>query len=544
MAIGEGGVNDLPGDPGVILLVAGTAGNGTVGPGDPLDFWRIPVLPGQFLQAEVQGVRRDQAGWDAAGSAPQLTLIGPAPFHALLLDHVPGLWPLGPRDLDIPCTRVGAAGDHYLCVQNGGASPAAYSVQWRILAPLAPVQLETEPPFGGAPPNDAPPDAQPIVPGTVVAHHLDDDVDIFRFVLAAESVVCFEVKAQRTGIAGGSPGYQDPVISIRDLLGGPLLPAVENDDTFNWDSAICRKLPAGTWLLRVEERVGTVAFGQYALEFVRRDVPAGVTEDDAGTPALPNNDTPAEADSNPYGFSARGIASSSDTDFYRFFGSAGDIVRAQWFDASNSSAAAEVVLVFTDAAGVPLPAATPGNLQVQRAILPTTGNHHVRVTGLGAATDYCFHLERFAVSDPESESNDSAATADSLGTARRGSGTIDPPGDLDFWYLDAVAGETVTLAVHAMPGFYDPTEDEFDGYGSTLAPRIVVHDGVGPIPGVVATRTPPSGFGGPSAQSLADGLPTIGLVFVAPVTGRYFVEVGTDPPGGGGATALYAIERR
>jgi hypothetical protein len=184
-----------------------------------------------------------------------------------------------------------------------------------------------------------------------------------------------------------------------------------------------------------------------------------------------------------------------------------------------------------------------GDLHVVRTTLPTSGVHFVRVSGAGVATNYAFQPVRFRSSRRESEPNDTRPTADTLDAAGRGSGVVDPAGDVDFFRFEADAGELVTVAVHATRQV-PPGSDGFrflSGHGSTLQPAITAFD---PAGGVVAesSYTPPVALC-TTSESVTDGLPVAALTFVAPTAGTYTVEV-RDELGGGSATATYVVERR
>lgn len=88
----------------------------------------------------------------------------------------------------------------------------------------------------------------------------------------------------------------------------------------------------------------------------------------------------------------------------------------------------------------------------------------------------------------EQESNNTVATADSTALGDQASGVVDPPGDVDFWFLDLTAGEFLSVDVDAneLGSPLDPTvaliapdgrtllsaNDDFDGLDSRISYRI------------------------------------------------------------------------
>ncbi|MGE5838261.1 MAG: pre-peptidase C-terminal domain-containing protein [Acidobacteriota bacterium] len=89
----------------------------------------------------------------------------------------------------------------------------------------------------------------------------------------------------------------------------------------------------------------------------------------------------------------------------------------------------------------------------------------------------------------EHEPNNTAATADSASLGDQASGTVDPAGDVDFWFLDLTAGQFLSVDVLATEAgsALDPEifliapdgvtalrfNDDFDGFDSRISFRIV-----------------------------------------------------------------------
>jgi len=90
----------------------------------------------------------------------------------------------------------------------------------------------------------------------------------------------------------------------------------------------------------------------------------------------------------------------------------------------------------------------------------------------------------------EQEPNNTVATADSASLGDRASGVVDPPGDVDFWFLDLTAGEFLSVDVDAneLGSPLDPaialiapdgitllaSNDDFDGLDSRISYRITM----------------------------------------------------------------------
>ena len=385
------------------------------------------------------------------------------------------------------------------------------------LAPVGPLQEEIEP-RGFTGQNEFIEDAEPITAGFLRGHHVEGEFDLYSFTLEEPSWVTIEVSAFRNGAEEGEDSAFDPALLIYDSVGDFLF---YNEDAFYYDPAISflYSLP-GTYYIEV-----TSFFGDRSSDYTLT-LNAGPLGD--GFESL-SNDTAATADSLAYGEVIRGVYE-GDPDLFAFEGSAGDMVRAWFYNSENHFLFdAPLTLTWLDVDGVtPLPFAPAdageGGLNVARALLPADGTYYLAVDApLGTATSvYGVRLE--AVRDAaavEIEPNDLTAEATPIPASGRVFGSIDATLDEDTYSFTAVAGEPVRIAVFADRSAFSDGFFFWSGHGSTLAPAIEIHDGT--LAYSAASWAPLNGCVG--AEGVSEGLATIEASFIAPSAGTYYVTI-------------------
>ena len=155
----------------------------------------------------------------------------------------------------------------------------------------------------------------------------------------------------------------------------------------------------------------------------------------------------------------------------------------------------------------------------------------------GGLTDYRLELSRFKSATYETEPNDSIAEAGTLTTSA--AGVIDSIGDVDVFQFSATKDHFVTIAVYASS---TPTGsdgfDEYSGYGSDLDPLLTITDDTG-TPLASSTCLPLNSY----TESITDGLPTAAVSFIAPASGRFYVNV-ESASGSGDPSNYYVITKR
>jgi hypothetical protein len=382
--------------------------------------------------------------------------------------------------------------------------------------------------------NDTAATAEPIVPGLVFGFHTDDDSDFYSFVITSPSIVRFETIGYRNGIFAEDSDDYDMEISLYDTDGTTSL--FNDDDSFFYDSAIQYQIETpGTYFIEVTECCGS-GDAPYALSFSRTDA-GGSSEHE------PNED-PDTADSISYGGSITGSIDTGELDGFKFSGKAGDMVRVQIFDSYNSDVKSDEVFatIYAPDGDTELPTGGDGDFHTYTTILQETGTHFIVVEPWGGLTDYRVELTRFRAATYEHEPNDTIANANSLGSGGRSAGVIEPavPGvaDTDVFHFKVAKDRLTTIQIYA--SYFSTDSDgffEYSGHGSDLEPdlRILDHEGT-----EIAYST--SDWSTVSTEDVIYGLPCAAVSFVAPASGRYYVEV-TDAFGGFGSEYYYVIER-
>ncbi len=487
------------------------AGSGALTSAGDVDFWSVGAEAGTVIQVEMYAVRLDHAAWISAAAIPEMRLVAPDGTTELLRTQEDEFY-WGNHDLDLVSFRVVTTGTHFIRVStNTGLAGGKYAIAVRTLSYPA-FQSETET-------NDTFAAANPIVPGVVYAHHTDNEDDFYSFAVTVPTIVHFEMQAHRNAMFNNDDDYFDTEIELLDTNGTTVL--LNNDDTYFYDSSIRFLLSTpGTYFLRVTECCGA-GDADYFLVFSTTTVGSTVETEP--------NDTEATGNTIAYG-TIISADHAADDDFFRFSGAAGDMVRVFVFDLDNiqtASADLAYALIAPDGFTVVPSDYDDDDAQVLRAILPATGTYCIRVTG-PAATTYALNLELFARTTFETETNNSQFTAGSFNSTGFASGVVDTDTDLDFFKVEAKAGELVTILVYAdQPGSGDDSDGFFDfsGWGSTLQPRLRIMNGAGSF---IADARTSLAAADPTTESIINGLATAQVSFIAPTAGTYYVVVSAE----------------
>ncbi|MFN0009770.1 MAG: DVUA0089 family protein [Planctomycetota bacterium] len=533
--LAEAEPNDLFDDAAVEGLTPGRGGAGQLDDETDIDFWSMALTEGEVVQLELFGTRLDHADWDAGDSLPRITVYDVDGTTVLVNHDYTNQWSWGKHDLDHPRLLVPATGTYYASVTVDGlaVTDGDYVIRLNRVNAGA-LQLETAVPGVG---NDTIATAEPIVPGTLYGFHVDDESDYFSFVIASPSIVRFELISYRNGIIEGDDEYLDPYLYLydTDLNGNAEL--FSDDDSFFYDSAIHYFIDTpGTYYIEVTECCGA-GDAPYFLTYARSNA-GGASESE------PNDDT-AGADVISYGGSITGSIDALEEDWFRFQGTAGDMVRIQAFDSDNGLNLSDSIsgTVYGPDGITALPVGGLGSLETATTILQETGLHYIVIEPEGGLTDYRLELTRFRSATYESEPNNLFGDANALGAGGRSAGVIEGvvfggPVDTDTFSFTAAANRLTTISIYASSS---PTDSdgffEFSGHGSSLQPTLRILDSVGdPI------ATSPADWSNVSTESVTNGLPCGAVSFIDPDGGTFYVEV-TDALNGSGAAYYYVIER-
>jgi len=517
-------------------LPEGRAGTGLIASPTDVDFWSFPAREGEFLTIELVATRLDQAGWDAACNVGRLTLWDTDGLTRLLEHNYIDAWPLGRHDMDIPLWRVPATGTYFVCVVSDapGADGAEYALTIRRSS-LGAVQTETEL-VGQTGVNDTPLSAQAITANRLQGHHQDGNPDWYRFTAARASVLCVEMVSSRNGRYRTQAEYYAPRLNLYGADGATLITTV--DGVYFDDPFLCAILPTGGVYFVEVTQVAAGGDADYHLSFSLRNADTLPIETEI-------NDSALTADAVFYGVTFQGSISTADTDFFSFAGTAGDQVLVETLPAV---AGTQMLVEFfaPDGATVqPGDRNTFGGIVSTRTILPQSGTYFFRVTALSAQPmGYVAALSRPRGAGFESESNGTIGNADSFDEAGRAAGVIGSDVDIDVFRLNAREGELVVVSILAKRMVRGAVGSDgfrtLSGNGSQLMPRLRALTDTG-AEIARSVYTPPNAC--TSAESVADGLPTLSVAFVAPVAGTYFIEVAAED-GTGGPSHTYILQRR
>jgi len=506
---------------------------GDVSTAGDVDCFAIQLSAGRTVRFELFGTRLDQGNWDANGNVPRLTILDTdANSNAKLLEqdysgNFSDGWGWGTHDLDIPMFHVPATGTYFVQVtqDNQSSDGGAYILRASYVSVSGP-QQEAEA-AGVSGDNDTFATAELIRPGTMHGFHVAGELDYYKFTISGPTVVRFEMNAYRNGVHNDSGLYYDTWVELMDTDGTTEL--TSDDDSYFYDSAIQYELTtAGTYYFVVDEY--DPADGEYFLTYTASSA-GGALESE------PNDDA-AHADSIAYGGRVRGVNSLGESDYYKFSGQAGDMVRLQYFDSDNAQSKPDdvsVSLIGTDGATA-LQWGGDEDFQTLTTILQETGTFYIKVENGGVDSPYALELTRFASSTYETEPNDTDVEAGVLST--RVSGVIDSAPDVDMYRVTLTKDRLARFSCYASSAATssDGVED-LSGHGSDLAPMIELLDGTGTV---VATSTSIPNLG-IYAESVTDPLPTTTLATVVDTTGTYFVRI-SAADGASGATHYYVLE--
>jgi hypothetical protein len=508
------------------LVAFGGTAHGAVADNTDTDFWRIALTANQLVSLEVYGNRFDYAGWTASGNAPSVRLFDTDGTTLLMTQNDEILSWNDDQDTDVLTFRVPATGTYYVAVDVADPFSAGgeYLLSVKTTTLPAPLQFELEPAAmtGG---NDTDATAEAIAPGSVFGFHVDDEADWYAFDVTVPSLMTFTLHAHRNGVWQSDDDYFDSFVTLRDSA---LTSLDANDDTFYLDSSLNYVLNVpGTYYFEVEECCGTGDTGYY-FEFGLQDL-------STLSPVMevePNDDT-LTAQSVAFGAFVQGTVDVGNDDLFAFDCNAGDRINVQVFDVNNLQGAAQTVTVtIEDPSAMNVATDFGFNLRTHRTILTETGTFFVRVSS-GAATDYALLVTQ-ETAGFEVEPNDDIASAGAFDADGRAAGMIDVMDDPDLFAFTATAGTPVRfecLADDSGPnGFF-----ELDGFGSTMQPELNVYDSTGAM-----LTNAGSSFG--TAVGIKDGLATVGLMFVPPANGTYYVEV-LDETSSFGAGTYYVLRK-
>ncbi|MFN0008255.1 MAG: hypothetical protein ACKVXR_10130 [Planctomycetota bacterium] len=500
------------------------------------DWFQLRLNVGRIVKVELFGTRLDQETWDAASTLPRLTIYFPDDQTKVHEQSLAAGWTFGSHDFDIPSFTVPQSGTYWFVIRaDTDLSPGGRYVLRVSYAPVANRDEIEEPLDLGV--NDTPETGQLVQNGMVKGFHRDGNDDYYQVQVSGPRVIRAELVAQRNGAFEDATSPYDPLLRLLDVDGSTVI--AENDDAFFADPGIQAYVEAsGTYYLQVTQAPASTEDAPYVLHF-SSDPAAAAGESEP-------NDTSATADPIAYGGAVDGGIILGQVDWYRFQGDPGDMIRLQVFDVANSTVAVEAVEVafFAPDGVTPLPFHIGTGFQVASTILQQNGPFFVRVQpapSLVVGTLYRLELERFRAATQESEPNDTTSTADLFPGGKFVAGSITAPGDVDRFRFTTSRDQLVTFVVYA--GNVATGSDgssEYSGWGSDLAPLLTIRDTVG---AAVATSTS-TPVNSTFTESVADGLPTAAVTFVAPPTNNtFFLEVAADD-GAGSGSHYYVVERR
>ena len=521
-------------------LPVGTPIRGDLSVAGDVDCFAVQLAAGHYLKIELLGTRNDQAGWDGNTNVPRLTLLDTtANANAKLREqdfsgNFSDGWGWGFHDLDMPIVKVPASGTYFIAVtqDNQLVGGGTYILRASYVSPTG-VQEESEVAglIGGGPgfvgTNDTFATAEPIHTGTIHGFHVAGELDYYSFTISSPTVVRFELNSYRNGVHDGTAFYYDPEINLFGTDGTTLLTG--NDDTYFYDPAIQYEIDtAGTYFVNVDEFA--TGSGEYFLSFT--------TAAAAGSMETEPNDLSTTANTISYGSRRRGTVTTGETDFFKFSGTAGDMVRLQYFDNGNAQAATSSIVVSLVGTDGLTALGTGGDAQFQTltTILQATGVYYVKVVGGVATTPYALELSRFHSSVYETEPNDTALAAGTL--AEHVSGVITPGGDVDMYKVSLSKDQLVRFVCFASSSFTDSNGvEDYSGHGSSLAPLIELVDSEDVV--VASSTSVPTN--GVFTESVTDALPTAGLAVAVATAGTYYVRI-SAADATSGVTHYYVLE--
>jgi len=501
------------------------------------DWFSLKLTQGRTVQVELFGTRLDQSSWEAAATVPRLSVVFPLEEDILVEHSFSSGWVGAAQDFDLPIFHVTRTGTYWFVIRADTdlAPGGRYALRVTNVSPAPNLsEIETALETGI---DDTPGTAQSISPGVLAGFHRDGNDDFYSLEIPGPRVVRAEVVSARNGAWEAATSVYDPLLRLYDVDGSTILE--ENDDAFFRDPAVQFEVAGGgTYRIQVTQNPASTEGAPYVLK-ISTDPASAITESEP-------NDTTTEADALAYGQSVSGVTAPGVEDWYRFTGTAGDMVRLQVFDIDNSQSAVEPLdaVLFAPDGTTPLAFNEGPSLQVLTTILQEDGTFYVRArsgtTAVGASA-YRLELRLFHSAVYESEPNDTVAEAGEFPGGGFAAGAITAAGDRDLHHFTASSKQLVVFAVYASStatgtnGFA-----EYSGHGSVLAPLLTIRDVTG---AAVATSTSQPA-GGTYTEGILEGLPTAAVAFVAsPTADDYYIEVAAAD-GTGSLAHTYVLQKR
>ncbi len=525
--------NDDSANAGSVTLSRPVAGELTAA-GDE-DWWSVALNAGDIIQVELFGARLDHAAWDAASNVPQIQIFD-TDGSTELLGHDPmGDWSWGVHDLDIPMFRAPATGTYF--VRVSGADALEVGGEYALIVTrnnISGLATETEPAQTSGD-NDTFGDAQAITPGVLYGFHVDNESDYYSFTITEPSFVNFELVAYRNGVANADSDYYDPELELYDTDGTTLI--TSNDDTYFYDSSIQYWIATpGTYFINVTECCGS-GDAPYFLRYTR--APRG-----SATPEAEGNNATGSAQPFAAGDLIDADTISGDDDYYAIEALAGDVLVVRLFDAQNRQDSPEnITFDVLGPDGVTSIAYSIQDKQVATFLVTVDGTYYVYCsTNAVGAAPYAIEASLYRSNNFEAEPNDDSSGASTFNSSGYAAGVIGTNNDEDWFSFSAGANRLVTISAVGDSSSYATSNGlwNFSGWGSALPPKLEIFgsDGTTLLASSVSTT-----YTNLTTEAVVDGIALMGVSFIAPAAGTYFVRVTSDD-GSFGDDKLYALRKR
>ncbi len=543
--VAEAEPNNDAANAGAIALTRPVAGElSTVG---DEDWWSVELAAGDIIQVECFAARLDHASWDAAANAPQLKLfdtdgatelLGHYPVGAtppLPTEGASSLWSWGVHDLDIAMFRAPASGTYYLRVN--GADPLAGGGEYALVVTrnnIPALQLEDESAVAPGS-NDSFATAEALATGVLYGFHVDDESDYYSFTIAEPSFVNFELVAHRNGIADADGEYYDSELELYDTDGTSVLHS--NDDTYFYDSSIQYWIATpGTYYLNVTECCGE-GDAPYFLRYTR-------SSRSSVTPEAEGNNAVGSAQPFTAGELIDADTITGDDDYYAIDALAGDVIFVRLFDAQSRQDSAEnVAISVLQPDGVTSAPINFADKQVATFLVTVDGLYYVYCsTGAAFNADYAIEATLYRSNSFEAEPNNDGGSAGAFNSSGYAAGVIATLNDEDWYSFSAGADRLVTISAVADSESFASSNGfwNFSSWGSQLAPKLEVFASDGTTLLASSVSAAPAFL---TTESVVDGLPLMGVSFIAPAEGTYFVRVTSDDSTFGD-DMFYALRKR
>lgn len=310
-----------------------------------------------------------------------------------------------------------------------------------------------------------------------------------------------------------------------------------NDDTYFYDSSIQYWLNTpGTYFIRVTECCGA-GDAPYFLRYTR-------TLRGSVTPEAEGNNASGSAQPFAAGELIDADTITGDDDYYAIDALAGDVLFVRLFDSANRQESAEdVALNILGPDGVTTAQFSMDDSQVATFLVTVDGTYYVYCsTGAAANADYAVEASLYRSHSIEAEPNDDSAGAGTFNNSGYAAGVIATNGDEDWFSFSAGANRLVTISSVGDSDQYASANGfwNFATWGSRLAPKLEIYDTDGVT--VLATSFSESQVH-LTTESVIDAIPLVGVSFVAPAEGTYFVRVTSDDSTFGD-DMYYALRKR